>query len=168
MNAIFTRRSVRQFSTKPVEDEKVEQLLRAAMQAPSAKNQQPWEFIVVKGAENLEKLSHFHTFASSMAGANFAVIVLCNNDRLTMAPAWQQDLGAATQNLLLEAADLGLGAVWYGTAPHENRIAFVRDFCNLSENLVPYSVVAVGYPKSETANHFIDRFDASRIRYIEE
>lgn len=168
MNSIFTRRSVRSFLPKEVEADKIEKLLQAAMQAPSAMNQQPWEFIVVRGAENLEKLSHFHVYATSMVGADFAIIVLCNNERLKSPLAWQQDLGAATQNLLLEATELGLGTVWFGTAPHQPRMDYVREFCDLPEHMVPYSVIAGGYPKDPDANHFKNRFDPTRVRYITE
>lgn len=166
MNSIFKRRSVRQFEVKPVEQEKIEKILRAAMQAPSAGNQQPWEFIVVEGQENLAKLAGYNPYAGSLRQAAFAIIVLGNKERMTLPEHWEQDLGAATQNILLQATELELGAVWYGTAPDKIRMKFISDLYLLDEKILPYSVVGLGYPKHSNALNFVDRFDASRIRYV--
>lgn len=166
MNSIFTRRSVRSFSSQEVENEKIEMLLRAAMQAPSAGNQQPWEFLVVKGKDNLEKLSQYNPYSSSLAGANVAIIVLGNKKRFRFPEHWEQDLGACTQNILLEATELGLGSVWYGTAPCEERMNYLINLYQLEENILPYSVIGLGYPQNKEANVFIDRYDQSRVRFI--
>ncbi len=166
MQTIFNRRSVRVFTDKAVENEKIEKILRAAMQAPSAMNQQPWEFIVVSGKENLESLSGYNPNAKPLKTATAAIIVLANADKMKVPRYWQQDLARATQNIMLEAAHLGLGSVWLGTAPNEDRIAFIEEIYNLDENLTPFSVIALGYPTDENANHFVDRFDASCVRYI--
>ena len=164
MNSIFTRRSIRQFTDQKVEEEKIESLLRAAMQAPSANNQQPWEFLVVRGKENLEKLSCLHMYSKCLNGAALAIIVMANKDRLSSPDFYQQDLGAATQNIQLQAVELGLGSVWLGTAPKPDRIEFIRALYNLSDNIIPYSVLAIGYPVRE--NKFVDRYEADRVRYI--
>lgn len=166
MNSIFTRRSVRTFLERDVEDEKIEKILKAAMQAPSAGNQQPWEFIVVKGKENLLNLSKYNPYAASLKNANVGIIVLGDQNRMMLPEHWQQDLGAATQNILLEATELGLGSVWYGTAPDKSRMKYIQDLYDLKENLLPYSVIAIGYPKNSNANSFVDRFDETRIHYF--
>lgn len=166
MDTIFTRRSVRKFSNKEVEPEKVEQMLKAAMQAPSAGNQQPWEFLVVTGRENLDALQPFGQYTQPLATATLAIIVICAEDRLKIPHMYQQDLGAATQNIMLEACELGLGSVWLGTAPVDERIKFIQKLYNLDSTKVPYSVIAIGYPEVANANKFIDRFDESRINYI--
>ena len=166
MNTIFTRRSVRSFCDKAVEQEKIEKILRAAMQAPSACNAQPWEFIVVSGKENLEKLAEFNPYAGCLKGANIGIIVLGNTEKMVAASRWEQDLGAATQNIQLEAAELGLGSVWFGTAPDKERMDFISDLYKLTPNLKPYSVLAVGYPMDENANHFVDRYNEKCVRYI--
>lgn len=166
MNAIFTRRSVRTFLEKEVENEKVEKILRAGMQAPSGKNQQPWEFIVVKGKENLEKLAQFNPNAKSLLGANLGIIILGNEKRTSLPQYLQQDCGAATQNMLVEVAELGLGAVWYGTMPNEERMEFVSKLYDLPKETKPFAVLGIGYPQQENANHFVDRYDASRVTYI--
>ncbi len=166
MNAIFTRRSVRKFCDKPVEPDKIEKLLRAAMQAPSASNQQPWEFIVVQGRENLDNLSSYNQYAKSLKTATAAIIILCNKTRFKFGEYWEQDLAAATQNILLQATEMGLGSVWYGTAPDKTRIATIQKMYELSENLVPFSVIGIGYPQDPNANSFVDRYDATRVKYI--
>ncbi len=166
MNSIFTRRSIRNFHPKEVETQKIELMLKAAMQAPSAANRQPWKFIVVTGKENLTALSKYNPYASSLKNANVGIIVLGDTAEMAFPELWQQDLGAATQNILLQATELGLGAVWYGTAPYEERIKFIQKLYNLGDNLIPYSVIAIGYPLKENANHFIDRFAESKVRYI--
>jgi nitroreductase len=166
MNAIFTRRSVRNFLEKDVEMEKIDKLLRAAMQAPSAANQQPWEFLVVTGKENLIALSQCSPYAASLKNAKVGIVVLANQERLMFKDYWQQDLGAATQNILLEATELELGTVWYGTAPDQERMKYIQNLYDLQENLVPFSVIAIGYPKKEDANSFVDRYDEKRVHYI--
>ncbi len=168
MNEIFTRRSVRQFTNESVKQEDIESILRAAMQAPSAANQQPWEFIVVRGRSQLDALSKYNPYAGCLTQATAAIIVLGNTKRMIFADYWQQDLGALTQNIQLQATSLGLGSVWFGTAPDVERMNFIKEKYALEEHLLPYSVVALGYPLKKDANHFVDRYDASRIRYISE
>lgn len=164
MESIFTRRSVRKFESKPIESGKLEKLLKAAMQAPSAANQQPWEFIVVTKPETLQKLAEISPYAKMTAEAGAAIIVLGNQDFMRFPENWQQDLSAATQNLLLEAVEQELGAVWLGIAPLEDRMNFITKFFDLPEKLLPFSMIALGYPEGK-GNHFIDRFVASRIHY---
>lgn len=166
MNSIFTRRSVRRFNSNTVEKEKIEKLLRAAMQAPSAKNGRPWEFIVVSGKDNLLKLSTFSPYSSSLAYANVAIIVLGNTKSMVMPEYYQQDLSAATQNILLEATELNLGSVWYGVTPEISKMSYISNMFNLDSSLMPFSVIGIGYPEIENANTFIDRYDESKVTYI--
>ncbi len=168
MNSIFTRRSVRTFLDKKVETEKVQEILKAAMQAPSAANQQPWEFIVVRGKDNLETLAKCNPYAGCLKNADLAIVTLGNKTKMTFPQYWQQDLGAATQNMLLQITELGLGAVWLGTGPDEDRMEYIQKLYDLDENLLPYSIIAVGYPKDDNANHFVDRFDEDKIHYVNE
>lgn len=164
METIFNRRSVRSFKDTLIEDEKVDKLLRAAMQAPSATNQQPWEFIVINDNNIINELVNFSLYATPLKTATLAIVVLGKDD--VRAPKFiDQDLGACTQNLLLEAAHLGLGAVWMGISRGDEREAFVTNLLNIPHNIKPFAVIALGYPKDDNANHFVDRFDASRIHY---
>lgn len=167
MDEIFTRRSVRKFKNTKIEDEKITQLLRAGMQAPSAVNQQPWEFIVVTDKEKLKQISEFSEHARPLYEGTAGIIVLGNTERMVVPAMWEQDLGAVVENILLEAVSLGLGAVWLGTAPVEKRMKFLSNYFNLKQNIKPYAVIALGYPKNENDNKFEDRFDEARIHYEE-
>lgn len=163
MNEIFERRSVRKYQNKPVEKEKIEKLLRAAMQAPSAGNQQPWEFLVIQDKAKLKKLSEMSQYSRMLDGAALAVIFLGNTEWIRMMGYWEQDMGAATENLLLEAVALGLGAVWLGVSPMQDRMDYVRKLFDLPENIKPFSIVSVGYPAEES--RFTDRYDEKRVHF---
>jgi nitroreductase len=159
--AMLTRRSVRSYSDRPVPDELVEKLLRAAMAAPSAGNEQPWHFIVVRDRAQLVAAAAAEQYGGMIAQSQVAIVV-CGDTRLVEHEGfWVQDCAAATQNLLLAAHDLGLGAVWVGTYPREERVEGLRTVCGLPEDLVPFSVVPVGYPAQQPAP--VDRFDPSRV-----
>ena len=164
MNSIFTRISVRRYQDRPVEQEKVEQLLRAAMAAPSARNEQPWEFYVVTNREVLERLSWCSPYTHCAARAPLA-IVPCWRKARRLAQAYNDiDLSAATENLLLEAVELGLGAVWMGVSPIRERMDAVAEVLSLPDTLEPFAIVPVGYPGEERPQE--DRFDPDRIHYI--
>ncbi|MFI3251958.1 MAG: nitroreductase family protein [bacterium] len=165
MNNIFTRRSVRKFSDKEVEQEKIMNLLKAGMQAPSSMNQQSHEFIVVKDKETRVKLSEFKQGGKLVELCDFVIVVLGNESKMKAPVMWQQDLGCVSQNILLEAVNQGLGAVWLGCAPHEDRMSFVSNLFNLPEGVKPYCVLAVGYPLDTDANKFVDRFDESKVHF---
>lgn len=163
MEIINIRRSQRRYKDIQVEKEKINKLLRAAMQAPSAFNQQAWEFLVVENKESLKKLSGMSQYSKTIEKSPVTIIVLADKNNMTVPDCWQQDLGAATQNLLLEAVELGLGAVWMAAAPFEDRMNFIRDMFGLPENILPYSVISIGYPEEE--NKFIDRYNSSKVHY---
>ena len=165
MESIFKRRSIRKYNNQPVEKDKINKLLRAAMQAPSAGNQQPWEFIVLQDKDNLKRLSKMSPYSRAIADAPLAIVVLANQERMRYPENWQQDLGAATENLLLEAVELNLGAVWMGAAPLEDRMNYLKEMFNLPEKLMPYCIITVGYPEEGKGNEFVDRFDETRIHY---
>lgn len=165
MNAIFKRRSIRKYKDQPVEKEKIEKLLRAAMQAPSAGNQQPWEFIVIQDKEKLKKLSLMSPYSNLIGAAPVAFVLLANEEKMKFPENWQQDMGAATENILLEAVDLELGTVWLGVTPLEDRTNYVKEMFGLKENLRPYCVIALGYPADGEENKFIDRYDKTRVHY---
>lgn len=165
MNAIFTRRSIRSYQEQAIEPEKIEKLLRAAMQAPSAGNQQPWEFIVVQDKNTLEKLAGVSPYAKPVANAPLAFVLLANGEGLRFPEYWEQDLSAATQNILLQAVELGLGAVWLGVAPVKERMDYLKDLFNLPEKVKPFCVIALGYPAAGQENKFVDRYDAKRVHY---
>ena len=164
MNELFKRVSVREFMDDRVEPDKVDLMLAAAMHAPSAMNQRAWEFIVVDDPSLLEQLSRVTPYAGPVGRAPMAVIVLGNRDIMKVPSRWEQDLGACTENLMLGAASVGLGSVWIGVAPIRERMNAISDMFDLTENLMPFCMVAVGYPKEEPVPH-TDRFDRNRVHY---
>ena len=163
MNEIFHRTSIRKYLNKPVEDEKIETILQAAMAAPSAGNQQPWEFYVVKDKTTLEKLSKTSPYASCCASAPLA-FVACYRINCTMPEYAQIDMSASVENLLLAADSLGLGAVWLGIAPLKERMEAVRTVLNIPENLDAFAIIPCGYPEAIHAQQ--NRFDKLRIHYV--
>ena len=164
MKEIFNRRSIRKFQDKPVEKEKIDKLLRAAMQAPSAGNQQPWEFIVVEDKDALNKLSMMTPYSKPVANSAVTLILLANSDSLKIPTAWQEDMGAAAQNTLLEAVHLELGAVWLGVATSDAAISFIKETYRLPANIKPFALIAIGYPDGQK-NEFVDRYNAQKIHY---
>ena len=165
MNSLFTRRSVREFRDWPVEREKLMILLKAAMQAPSAANQQPWEFLVVTDREMLRKLSGTSQYSRCLEKAGAAVVVLKNENHLLWPDSADQDLSAATMALLLAATELGLGGVWLGIAPYQERMEYVKVTAGLPEGISPFSIVALGYPLQPQANHEINRYRPEKIHF---
>ena len=165
MKEIFTRRSIRRYNDTKVEHEKIEKILRAAMQAPSAKNQIPWEFLVLEEKETLKKFSTMTQYSKALETASVAILLLMNKTILVSPSFWEQDMAAAAQNILLEAVHLGLGGVWLGIAPEEDRILFTKELFNLGDTLQPFCVISLGYPAEGRTNKFIDRFDHNKIHY---
>lgn len=163
MNEIFHRTSIRKYLNKPVEDVKIEKILRAAMAAPSAGNQQPWEFYVVTDSETLEKLAQTSPYAGCTASAPLA-FVACYRTDCRLPDYAQIDMSASVENLLLEADALGLGAVWLGIAPLAERMQAVQSVLNMPENLAAFAIIPCGYPESVHPQQ--NRFEAQRIHYV--
>ena len=163
MDSIFHRASVRSFDGRKVEAEKTERLLRAAMAAPSACNQQPWEFVVVTDPAVLEELAGCSPYAGCLGRAPLGIAVCMRTENLRAPEYAQIDASAATENLLLEAAELGLGAVWLGIAPERERMEAVRRVIGAPETIQPFALVACGYPDKPVVP--ADRWDPSRVHW---
>ncbi len=161
LESIMTRRSVRRFADEPVADETVEALLRAAMAAPSAGNQQAWRFVVVRDRETLRRLADASPYASMLPTAPLAVVVCAEPAVEKHLGFWVQDCSAATQNLLLAAHALGLGAVWLGYYPARERVKGASEALSLPDGVVPMCVVPLGRPKEEKPP--VDRYDPSYV-----
>jgi nitroreductase len=146
LDSIQNRRSIRKFTAKPIPEEVLKTLLRAAMQAPSAMDQQSWCFVVCTDKEALAALPQHHTHCHPVAAASAAVLVCHDSDREKLPGYWPQDLAACTQNLLLATHDLGLGAVWIGVYPNEENVQSLRKRFELPANIIPFSLIALGYP----------------------
>lgn len=146
IKAIMTRRSVRQYSGKPVTKAQITKLLKAAMNAPSARNQQAWQFVVITKREMLEAVTLVHPFAQMLKTASCAITV-CGDLRAEQSPGyWVQDCSAAIQNILLAAHAMGLGAVWLGVHPRRPRVKGVQKLLKLPAKVVPLGIVSLGYP----------------------
>jgi nitroreductase len=146
---IRTRRSIRKYLDKPVPQEILQQVLAAAMYAPSACNQQPWQFIVVDDRRLLREVPKVHPYATMAAEAPLAILV-CGDSRLEQVPGyWVIDCSAAVENLLLAAHALGLGAVWTGVYPQQERVEGFRRMFGLPKNVIPHSLIPLGYPAEQ-------------------
>lgn len=163
LDTIFERRSIRQYTDKPVEDGKLHTLLRAAMYAPSAKDSRPWHFVVVRDRAVMDKFMQIHPYSKMLAQAS-ALIVVCGDKSREAAPGYYLgDCGAATENLLLAAHELGLGACWLGITPVKERMQPIKELLGLPEQIEPFCGVAVGYP-AET-RQVPERFDETRVHH---
>jgi nitroreductase len=162
---INTRRSIREYTKRDVSDEDILKILKAGMQAPGSRlGAEPWEFVVIRNKETLSKLSEIKPRVKT---APVAILLVANIERAFYKTLWQQDLGAAAENMLLEAVNLGLGGLWNGVAPDEERMADIGKIVGIEDttNLKPYCIITVGYPAEGWENKFMDKFDESRIHY---
>ena len=170
LDNIATRTSIRDYEARPVEKEKVEKMLRAAMAAPTAMNKQPWHFVVVDQRNVLDALAGANPYAKMLKKAPLAIVVCGNTDKMIEGGGrdfWIQDASAATENLLLAAHAMGLGAVWTGAYPSEERCISISKVLSLSDNLIPLNMIVVGYPaehpqpkqkfKEENVSYNVDR-----------
>ncbi|WP_455094573.1 nitroreductase family protein [Prevotella koreensis] len=166
LNNILNRTSVRSYQDKPVEKEKIEKLLRSGMAAPTAMNKQPWHFIVVTDKNQLQKLSEANPYAEMAAKAPLAIVVCGDMDKALEGEArefWVQDCSAATENILLAATGMELGAVWTGTYPSKERCAAVAKVLGLPESLIPLNTIVIGYPDKEVTPK--DKWKKENISY---
>ena len=162
-DVLLTRRSIRSFTKEPVPDEMVETILRAAMAAPSAGNQQPWHFIVIKDQKSLAKIPSFHPYAKMVTQAPVSILLCGDPTGVKWPTFWPQDCSAAAQNMLLAARDLGLGSVWAGIYPEASRMIGFRSLYNIPGQVNPFALIVLGWPAQEFTE--MDRFKAERVRY---
>jgi len=149
MGIIFERRSIRKYKKKKVEEEKIEKLLKAAAAAPSAGNEQPWHFVVIRDRELLDHLAEVHPYAKMLKEAPLAIAVCGDLDKQRHEGFWVQDCAAATQNILLEAVSLDLGAVWIGAYPNQKREKVVSKALEVPQNIKTVSLISIGYSDQE-------------------
>ena len=164
---ILARKSVRSYTDRPVGRPQLDTLLHAAMAAPSGRDMRPWKFVVVDRRDVLDTL-HAHLPKAAMLAEAQAAIVVCGDltikdDQGQPSRNWPLDCAAATQNLLLAAESMGLGAVWTGVWPYDDRIAAVRAALQLPDSIVPLNVVPIGYPKGDTRPK--EKYNPHNIHY---
>jgi nitroreductase len=163
LEAILSRRSIRRYTAGAISEKTVTELLAAAMSAPSAGNQQPWQFVVVRDRQLIDQIPDIHPYATMLREAALAILVCGDLDLEKHAGYWVQDCSAATQNLLLAAHASGLGAVWCGVHPREDRVVGLRKLLGLPEHIVPMALISIGQPaESKPPSH---RYDPARVHY---
>lgn len=164
LEGILGRTSIRQYTDAPVSDKEIEELMRAAMSAPTGVNKQPWEFAVVTDRKLLEQLADALPYAKMVKHAPVAIVVCGNKERFLDgddSTLWVQDVSAASENILVAAHILRLGAVWTALYPHSDRMSAVSKILNLPSEFVPFNVIPVGHPTGAPKPH--DKFHPERI-----
>ena len=137
MEAILERRSIRKYTSEPVSEDMIKELLKAAMAAPSAGNEQPWHFIVIRDRAILDQIPSVHPYSQMVKQAPLAILVCGDLDLAMHGEMWVQDCSAATENLLIAVQAKGLGAVWLGVYPVEERVSDIRRLLGIPEGVVP-------------------------------
>ena len=163
IEAIITRRSIRHYIRKNVDKSLTDLLLKSAMYAPSARNQQPWHFIVIDQEGLFKRIMKVHPYSSMLSEAAVAILV-CADEKLELSKGyWPVDCSAATENILLAAHSLGLGSVWLGVYPRKERMDGIREIFSLPGHIQPFSLVSIGYPAEE--KDIPVRFKEDRVRW---
>lgn len=161
---IVTRTSVRQYTLDPVSDAQISAILQAAMAAPSGVNRQPWEFVVIDDRSLLDRLASDLPYAKMVSKAQVAIVVCGNKERFLEGAddnLWEQDCSAASENILLSAHALGLGAVWTCLYPHADRMETVSKILHLPDNIVPFNLIPIGHPAHDHAA--MDKWHPERV-----
>ncbi len=159
IKTIFSRRSIRKYTAESVPEEHVMTILEAAMAAPSASNRKPWHFVVVMERDTLNRLADVHKYAKMLQEAPLCVVV-CGDE--SVSPRfWEQDCSAATQNILLAAQALGLGSVWCGVHPSEERVKDISEILGIKQPVKPLNLIAIGHPAEE--KELRTQYDEERV-----
>lgn len=162
MEALFSRRSIRKYTTAPVSEQALQEILEAAMSAPSAGNQQPWHFVVINNRKLLDQVPDFHPH-SLMCKESPVAILVCGDPALEKHVGyWVQDCSAATENLLLSIHALGLGGVWVGVYPRQERVTGFRKLLSIPEHVIPFALIPIGHPAEQKPVR-PDRYNEARI-----
>lgn len=160
---LLSRRSVRKYTGEVIDEEKITDIVKAGMYAPSANNRRPWHFIVIDDREMLNRIMEVHPYSSMLAAASHAIVV-CGDEKLENGPGYYKlDCSAATQNILLAAHSMGFGAVWLGVEPRQERIGVIANILGLPSHIHPVSVVSIGVPV-KFKKEIPDRFEKDRIK----
>lgn len=165
LKEIYQRQSIRRYAQKAIAPEVLEELLRAAMNAPTARNKQDWRFLVIRNKEALQTMTDLQPYTAMMKEAACAVLVMSDTRLLDAVEYAYVDCGAAIENMLIEAVHQGLGTCWCAVAPSQERIQAFRRYYKLAEWLLPIGVVAIGHPKESKEK--TDRYDPQKISYFD-
>ena len=167
MENILSRRSIRKYKDKPIEDEKIKQILTAAMSAPSCVNSRDWAFIAVTDKEMLNKMADVNGRPAEPLRGCAAAILVCGDLERAFEKAkdyWIIDCSIAAGNICLAANALGIGSVWLGTYPQKERVEGQSELFGLPESIVPHSIIALGYP-DEVREERKEIYEESRVHF---
>lgn len=159
MQEIYVRRSIRKYLDKEISDEDIKKILKAGMNAPTARNLKPYEFIVVRNKETLAKLSEMKKNAYFTKDSNVTIVLLARE----LSDYWQQDLGAVSENMLLEAARLGIGSCWVGITPNVEYENYARGVLGIPSEVRVFSLMTLGYPGEEKQPN--DNYYEEKVHY---
>ena len=159
---LISRRSIRKYSGEHIEEDSIMAIIRAGMYAPSARNKRPWHFIIIDDRAILKMIMKFHPYSGMLAEASHAIAV-CGDEKLENGPGYYRlDCSAATQNILLAAHAQGIGAVWLGIEPREERIKALHGLLGLPDHIRPLSLISLGIPL-DAAISSPNRFEPAKI-----
>jgi nitroreductase len=163
LETIFTRRSIRKYTDQKIDDDVFVDLIKAAVSAPSAGNQQPWQFIILTDQKKLEKVLEFHPHAKMLLDAQGAILICGDLSKEKYKGYWVLDCAAATQNILLAAHATGIGACWLGIYPRDERVAGMKSLVSVPDHILPFALVSLGFPDEQKGPS--DRYDESLVHY---
>ena len=158
-DTIFTRVSIREFTDEPVSDEQIERLMKAAMAAPSAGNQQPWEFVLTRDPQVKEELAACSPYAHPAGKCDLVIVPCISGGEKRFEGCVPLDMSACTENILLESQTLGI-------YPEQDRIEAVAKVIGAEDGCIPFALIAVGHPKEMLEPRSSKRFDMSRVRWV--
>ncbi len=162
MKEIFTRRSIRKYKDQHVEQEQIQEMLRGAMYAPSAGNEKPWHFVIIRDRDKLNEITNFHPFTQMLKEAPVAIIACADTSNVKYDGAfWVQDMAASIQNILLQGEALGLGTCWCGVYPREEFVENVSKLINSPKEIIPVAIIAVGHPAEQ--REVKERYNTDRV-----
>ena len=167
ISAIKTRISTRQYSSQPITDEALQTILEAGMSGPTAVNARPWSFIVVRDPEMLNKMADCNGRAAEPLRSAKVGILVCGDMERAFKPApdyWVVDGSIVAQNMILAAHAMGIGSVWLGTWPQQNKVDSQKALFNLPEHIIPHSIIAFGYPAQESTKEKL-LYEEDRVHF---
>lgn len=160
---MITRRSIRKYTGQEVSNDQINQILKVAMYAPSASNQQAWQFVVLDDHKIMDEIPKVHQGAEIIKGASKAILICADEKAAKSKDYLANDCALTTLNILHAVHAIGLGGCWIAIYPREPRIEKLKELCNLPEGIMPFAVVAIGYPAEEIETE--DRFKKEKIHY---
>jgi nitroreductase len=163
VDTLVTRRSIRKYTDKPIDEETIKELVRAGCYAPSAVDKRPWEFLVLKDRKVLENIAQIHPHAKMLLQAPCAILVCGTPEKAHTPDYLPLDLSAATQNILIAAHGRSLGACWLGVYPRRERMLALRELLGIPMDVVPFALIALGHPAEE--KHAAERFSEKFLHY---